>query len=566
MTDRTSQPLAGGSKEGRALVFCLAAIALAAAVWRFVDLERDPAIICWSADAWLDPGYYLYNVRSFLLFEQWRPGGGHSLFIAPGYVWLTTVWFRVWGLGYTQAVLLSVVFGFLVIGSMARYAETLSPKSAKIPWALSPAAAVSVSFLLSYVMFARQRVPKGDMESMAVCALTALALVLLPSTRGPGHERRFIALAVLGGFGLGLAPFVKLLAAIFSAAVLVAWIAGCFLLDRNWGVTWRRATPYVGVGLALSGLVWLSWLLWLAGLDALHPMLRSVARISGASISFLPTSTCDESGSRAFAPARFLESSLFCRHPVETLLASVAFFRCASSWHWNWPRLLTCVWLIAGVASLAFMHFAPLRYRVPFLLPMIVLGAQLWSELAAGTLPRLTARRSLIVYTASALVVSYAFAYGVLDHFAPELIAKRGLPVHVTIVGIAICAPLLWYCFERLPRKVLAGSLACLLLAGAALQWQAGERRVTYELRDTALEIAQKYPRHTLAFGMLGSHVPLFAKNDAYPAWEECPVGHATLFVGESFDLRSIPARALDVEHRTLPGIRRTLIIAPMQW
>lgn len=566
MMERALQSLAGGSRGGRALVFGLVAAVVVSAVLRFVDLERDPAVICWSADAWLDPGYYLYNVRSFLLFDQWRPGGGHSLFVAPGYVWLTTAWFRVWGLGYTQAVLLSVVFGFLVIGSMALYAETLSPKSAKIPWALSPAAAVSVSFLLSYVMFARQRVPKGDMEFMAVCALTALAFVLLPSARGPGHERRFIALAVLGGFGLGLAPFVKLLAAIFSAAVLVAWIASCFLLDRDWAVTWRRATPLVGIGIALSGLLWLAWLLWLAGLDALHPMLRSVLKYTGASVSFLPTSTYDELGSKAFAPARFLESNLFCRHPVETLLASVAFFRCASSRHWNWPRLLTCVWLIAGVAALAFMHFAPLRYRVPFLLPMIVLGAQLWSRLAAGTLPRLTVRRSLIVYPASALVVCYAFTYGVLDHVAPELIAKRGLPAHFTIGGIAICAPLLWFFFERMPRKVLAGSLACLLLAGAALQWQAGERRVTYELRDTALEIAQRYPQHTLVFGMLGSHVPLFAKNNAYPAWEEYPVGHVTLFVGESFDLRPIPARAVDVEHRTMTGIRRTLIIAPLQW
>jgi len=564
--ERALQSPAGGSRGGRALVVGLVAAAVVSAVLRFMDLERDPAVICWSADAWLDPGYYLYNVRSFLLFDQWRPGGGHSLFVAPGYVWLTTGWFRIWGLGYAQAVLLSVIFGFVVIGSMALYARTLSPTTRLIPWMLSPAVAALVSLLLSYVMFARQRVPKGDMEFMAVCAMTALVFVLLPSARQERRDRRFIALAVLGGFGLGLAPFVKLIAAIFSAAVLVAWISSYVLLDRDWAVTWRRATPFVGAGLALSGIVWLAWLLWLAGLDALHPMLRSVLKYTGASVSFLPTSTYDESGSKAFAPARFLESNLFCRHPVETLLTSVAFFRCASSRHWNWPRLLTCVWLIAGVAALACMHFAPLRYRLPFLLPMIVLGAQLWSGLAADTLPRLTVRRSLIVYPASALVAGYALTYGVLDHFAPDLLAERGLPVQVTIGGTAVCALLLWYCFERLPRKVLAGSLACLFLVSSAVQWQWGESRVSHELRDTALEIAEKYPGHTLTFGMLGSHVPIFTMQDAYPAWEEYPKGNVTLFVGDSIDLKSIPARSTVVEHMDLPNFRRTLVVARLWW
>jgi hypothetical protein len=558
--------MTGENRARPVLLFVLLALLLASTVWRFVDFDRDPAIISWSADAWLDPGYYLYNVRSYSLFGQWRPDEGHSLFVAPGYVWLAAGWFKLWGFGLWQAVLLSTVAGFLAIGATALFARALSPEGGRIRWEYSPALAVLASLLFSYVMFARQRVPKGDMEYVAVCALTALSFVYLPQAGRQGRDRWLICLAILGGFGLGLAPFVKLFAGLFSAAVLTAWIASYFLLDEEWIAVWRRATPFVGLGVALSGLVWLAWALWLINMDAFQFVVRTVQKFAGATVSFLPTSPADAAASKAFAPGRFLESNLFYRHPVETILAGVAFFRCIGRNRLSWPALLACTWLTVGVVALACMHFAPLRYRMLFLLPVIALAAQLWAELAAGKMTALTARQSLFVYPTSAFVVSYALVYGALGHFKPDLIGA-GLLMAAAVIGCTVLsAPFLWFCLERLPQKRLAAVLACVFLAGAAVQWQAGERQMTHDLRNTAREISQKYPGNILACGMLGSHITLLTKDDSYMAWVPGAIGKATLFVGEQSDLPQFPVRYSEIERKHLPNIARTLIIAHVEW
>jgi hypothetical protein len=201
-----------------------------------------------------------------------------------------------------------------------------------------------------------------------------------------------------------------------------------------------------------------------------------------------------------------------------------------------------------------------------FLLPVIALAAQLWVELAAGKMTALGARQSLFVYPASAFVVSYALVYSALGHFNPNLI-RAGLPMAATVIGCTVLsAPLLWFCFERLPQKRLAAVLACVLLAGAAFQWQAGERQVTHDLSDAAREISQKYPGNVLVCGMLGSHITLLTKDDSYMAWVPGAIGKATLFVGEPSDLPQFPAWYSEIERKHLPSIGRTLIIAHVAW
>src|SRR3989442_8808248 len=141
---------------------------LPAAVWRFLDLERDPTLISGELGSWIDPGYYLYNARSYSLFGEWRAEEGHSLYIAPGYAFLAAFWFRMFGAGYAQAALLSILAGCVVILATALYAESVaSEHQMGLPSYWRGCTALA-SLLLSYVFFALQRVPKADMESIAL--------------------------------------------------------------------------------------------------------------------------------------------------------------------------------------------------------------------------------------------------------------------------------------------------------------------------------------------------------------------------------------------------------------
>jgi hypothetical protein len=161
----------------RAWIFgILIAASIGAGAWRFVDLSRDPDVVTeTSQDSWGDPSFYLYNARSYALFGEWRPHESLSLYVTPGYAFLSALWFSLFGVSYGAAVIQATLACFMMVAATAYAAEWAARADDDIPRHYALAAA-AVSLLISYVVFALQRVPNADMESFAAVSLAAAGL------------------------------------------------------------------------------------------------------------------------------------------------------------------------------------------------------------------------------------------------------------------------------------------------------------------------------------------------------------------------------------------------------
>ncbi len=196
---------------------------------------------------------------------------------------------------------------------------------------------------ISYIFFGLQQVPKGDMESMALSSISALLLFSLDKEPQNRHLQRN---AFLAGFTMALAPFVKLHAALFAFAAIVAWILGYWVNDEAWRSTWKRATPALAAGATCSLIVWGSWYFWLMGQGGMAPIKSEVSLVFWGAPRTLWS---------------IFDSNVFYRQPVELALATIAALRYASSVRKNWTLLFCTIWFFWGIIFLSFIAYSPLR-------------------------------------------------------------------------------------------------------------------------------------------------------------------------------------------------------------
>jgi 4-amino-4-deoxy-L-arabinose transferase-like glycosyltransferase len=547
----------------RILIFgLLMCLLLPAAALRFFDLERDPPLISGEMGAWVDPAYFLYNARSYALFHEWRAEEGHSLYVAPGYAFMAAIWFRAFGAGYAQAVLLSILAGYVLIVATAFYAESaFSENPSGIPRYWRGIAAL-VSLLLSYVLFALQRVPKADMESIALSALTALAFVEL--NRDDGNERRRRAFAFCAGLGVGLVPFVKLSSGLFSMAACAAWLASYVILDQEWKVKWRSAMPWVSLGVSVSLAVWLVWAMWLYRLNMLDYMLHKTFFIFGTAIPSLAGRAPDSEllNSSMFVPARFFQSNVFYRHPAETTLCTIAAFRLLAVRRLTWPMFFSIVWLLVGVVSMMFIS-ATVRYRILFVPPALALATNLWAELAAGRMPRLDRPKAILVSLLAAGVLGYILAYSIAIRMLSSinwLSTESGFAAEVLVIYFAV-AVFVWLVQQRLPQRGLAFAFAALLILVSLPQWWIGERTRSHDLRNAAQWMTMN------AAGLVpgqwwGAQLALWTSSNCYLEWSADALRNVTLVVGEPHEVTSAPLNSHEIGRLVISPRRLTLVFA----
>ncbi|HEV8130581.1 MAG TPA: hypothetical protein VGQ81_04980 [Acidobacteriota bacterium] len=545
-----------------ACAYCFIVLLFLPAVWRFKSLERDPTSVSGEVGTWIDPGHYIYNARSRALFGEWRADEGTSLYLTPGYSFLLALWFYFVGAGYAQAALLSVIAGLVLIVATAVYARAAaSAEGNDLPgfWA---AGAALTFLLLSYVMCAVQHIPKGDIESVAVCSLTALAFAKLQS-REPstgGAKSTFTALAA--GFGVGFAPFMKTYSVQFSAACVIAWIVSYYLLSSQWKRVWRRTTPWVGFGFVLALLVWAGWAVWLLKLNVFQRAGSESLRVIGIVLPFLPARG-HPSGQiwTTFSVWRFLQSNVFYRHPVESLLTTLATARFVFSRKWNWPLLLAFTWLVVGVIAMSIMSKAPTRYRLLSVPPATVLAACLWTELATQKMERLGRRKDLLTYTFSAAVLAYVVLYSASIRVpAAQWISNRFVFLSLLVCAVPILAILTGTALKRIPHRWLAILLAAIMAAVALPQWWIGERSTSYELRNTARHIVESYP-HEILGQWWGSELALWTNSNAYLEWTPAALQHVTIIVGEIEDLSQSPLKWHEIERVQIKPGKETITL-----
>jgi hypothetical protein len=519
---------------------------LVAGIWRFFDRNRDPDIVTeTSQDAWGDPSFYLYNARSRVLFGDWRARESLSLYVTPGYAFLSALSFWIFGTTYSTAMIQSTLAGFVMIAATGWAAECAARAEGDVRRFHALAGSV-VSMLASYVIFAVQRVPNGDMESLAVMTSAAALMCSLQSIDLDRHRTRFRWAAVLAGCATGLAPFVKLHTGLYSFASLCAWLFSYFLIDSSdWKIRWRRATPFLAAGLAMAGLIWIGWIFWLYGLGVLSEVSRQASRLGVFSV--FTVNAHDPHARTKFDLTRFFQSNLFYRQPVETLLATFGLF---SFWtsrrrNKNWPLLLCSIWLAVGIVALMGMTVSPMRYRLIFWPAILVVATQFWTTLASARSNAFCLENRRIAAMGTGVALACIIAYFVSARLHWGNVEVVALILMIPSIGAAVA---LWKALPRLDPQILALGAALILVGVTVPQWINGERSVSHELLQTSTAL-EKYPNAVLGGGW-GVRLGFSSPRNAYFDWTPEAARKVTLLVedpaSDYFQNVSLPWRELE--------------------
>jgi len=525
----------------RSLVLLVTIIALS---WRFYDLDRDPVPVSASLSEVLDPAGYLYNARSFALTGDWRAEAyGHIFRIAPAFALLAGLWIKILGLGYGRIVLLSVFSGFVVIGCIAGMAEIAARQwGSSLPryWA---GIFALWSLGISYVFFALQQVPKGDMESMAVSAVAALLLVSLD---GIDESAGLPLRAFIAGLGIGLAPLVKLHAAMFSAAALMAWSLGPFIREPRWRRTWKKATPYLFAGLLCTAFGWVPWYKW----TSVHSFPTTTLAAPFGTSSRTITSTL----------SALFGSNLFYRHPVEIALAILAVAVYSLDILKNWSLMFYTLWFLFGAAIFSLLTYSPTRYRLLFVAPTVVLASHIWTGIATGRFNG--AAKSWNVGAGTFGLLLFVFA----EIYALQIRLNLGWSVLTVLALAAGCAlPFAWIWRSIVLHEgsiVIANLIIVLMFVIALPQWIGGESHRDHIYQQLALTLVAKHSGLILG-GDIGCQLALWTNEDCSMDLTESaksPVTHLLLRESDN-EITTIPQKFHEISRFKLPGVPEPVIL-----
>lgn len=523
-------------------------LAIVAGIWRFVDLDRDPDIVTeTSQELWSDPAWYLYNARSHALLGEWRVHEGGALYVAQGYSFLASAVFSVFGVTYANAEWMAILAGFLAIGATALLAGSAARSAGSSSAGARGAAAISL--LGSYVICAQQRVPNGDMEALAVSTAAAACLAQIQSIDAARRPFAFKLVSALAGLGIALAPFVKLHNGIFSAAAVAAWAAGYFLLDDDWKAQWRKATPWIALGMAIGAAIWMAWFFWLFQspgnqLEAQLGRLRIYSVAAAPQENVFPRSNV--------GPMRYFQSNLIYRQPLETALAALAFFVFLLRRKGSWPLLLLSVWWITGIAALMNMTMDPLRYRLIVWPAVVSMAASLWVSFRDSTYRPLQGVFEAVTAFGLGMVFGSAAVY--LVNFKLGVAAgPAALMIYILAIGASfVCLRLL----RAIPQPRIAWALAVLFVLMSVPQWIGGERQVSHELLNASRHF-EKFPAETVFGGYWAVRLAFSSPRNAYFFWTTDALTNVSVIANNADTILETPLPWHELERTRL---RRSLI------
>ena len=244
-------------------------------------------------------------------------------------------------------------------------------------------------------------------------------------------------------------------------------------------------------------------------------------------------------------PWRFLRSNLLYRQPVEALLVSAAFGVYAFRVRRSWGLLFCMMWMLSGVALLSVLAYDPLRYRILFTMPAIILGAHFLTGLSAEGYGWVSAKRDRLGIACAVLFL----ACGTVSVI--ELRAGRPFSLLLfaafAIIFALLMAAGLWIMARILNGRALAGLLVAGMIVVALPQWVASERHPTHRFK----ELAASLPADARVLGGdVGIEIALWTKLDC----RESVTDDVSYVI--SRETPEVPAtvRLQDMGTRELPG------------
>ena len=346
----------GGILRHKAIQAALLVLLVGLSVFlRTFRLSADPPyFITVSRAPFSDEGFKFYEARNLVLFGKTKPlendrYGGH-LKSSPIPVLLTYMVFRIFGVGFVQARIVSLVASllglYLFYRILSRY---LSARATYVGTLL-----LGVNFV--YVSYNRM----GLFETLMV-----FFLLLTVYLWGEGIRRR-----ILGTLAATAALLVKAQAAFIFPVLILS------LLGEYWRRKKTRPLVIVGwCGALTAGVLILAYSFFTFGEKL--PVVRNLVH---ATLVRLSGSRLDFNTITSVVASSFFLSAM----PVVTLLALCGLpgvIKRFFEGRWQRERALFILWLLIGLCEIALLNYRPPRYYIFLIPPMVALGVEVWDRL-----------------------------------------------------------------------------------------------------------------------------------------------------------------------------------------
>lgn len=368
-----------------AILLPLLLVCLAALLLRLLFLHADPATtLTWSGAPFTDEGLYSHAARNRVLFGVWRTNEWDNRLVSPLWNALAFVVFRLFGVGFVQLRLLSVLFA---VAALPLLWDALR-RDIGARWAT--ACAALWAFDACWFQYSRLGLIEPSMVAWLVAALwcwrRGLARTQVREDAGtrvnenvPVHRHTFrFAYPLACGICVGIAVVWKSLAIVFVPVPLIALV----LLSFN-GKRWFAIAYLAGLA-AVLGVYAIGWYLPNAAEIMAYNRFYAADRVP-ASLADAGRVLIRNTGSR----------ELWAQTPIVLGVALIGLLRAVPIAFRRPlpPTIALCVaWLLCG-SALLLLPYSPSRYYLLLLPPLFVLAV--WAVAGDRSHPPLFRSRAL---------------------------------------------------------------------------------------------------------------------------------------------------------------------------
>ena len=331
---------------------------------RISDLRADPPpTLSWSFAPLTDEGLNTYSARNLILYGSWKVDDFFPFVVYPLFNLLVALVFKIAGIGFLQARLVSVAAGVAAIWVLYLLVKEEAGKIAGL------LAALGAAVCYPLVMYNRL----GLVEPLEILLLLLTGLFF---SRGVGKPR----LAALSGLFAASTVLLVKASALFVAPVMVSVYVWQFVQvrsDRDASARLRRGLLFFLAGVGIALLIWF----FLVFLPHRADYVRYVLRHSFESPAGHPDSVA------TYLYSTFTVGAQSWLLPKLPFVAAVGFLFLPGIARKPGLRFLLA-WVGFGVLMLGYMNYRPPRYEVILLPPLVAgFGVVLGRLLENGEIP-----------------------------------------------------------------------------------------------------------------------------------------------------------------------------------
>lgn len=455
---------------------------------RAADLRADPPPdLSWSFAPYTDESLNTYSARNFALYGRWKIDDFLPFVIYPLVNMLVALIYKIFGIGFVQVKLLSLISGTLSILILA-----LLLRAEK-----NPTSALLGAFLLAtcypLVMYSRL----GLVETVEILFLLLTGVFWILGLNRPG-------LMTGAGFCVAASVLLVKLSAVFLVPVMLILVVSDSLKfpDRK---RIKTALLYFSAGIIIATGCWLV----LVYLPYRNEYLEYVLRHSSESPAGHPRTVFGY----LFNTFTFgLRSRLILRMIWPALIGYLTL-----PWlGWSQSRLLryTLLWFIFGLLMLGYMNYRPPRYEIILLPCLLVAAAVALSRiLESGTIvpqTRPTIPKTLLygIWLSPGVLQLMLYISGFRNY--PQPGGEAGIIILSLIIGMAIAfAGHILLQFQKKGWTIKAGWLRAALVGLILIlslrldlgQWSAWFSNRTYDLVTYSKAVDQLLPANAVVAG-----------------------------------------------------------------